>query len=73
MCMFCAAIPMTASMGVAVTARLQEKQSQTTKTEQKRLLLLIPPKIIMAILLLALIVCSAIYHIVIAPQTGIFV
>jgi hypothetical protein len=73
MCMFCAAIPMTASLGVAVTANRQKRRQQALKTEKPPITFIISPGKATTVLVITLVMSSAIYHTIIAPQTGVFI
>lgn len=70
MCTFCAAIPMSASIGAAVMGQQKEKRRQAAERGEP-----LPPNSVSAgkvtlVLTGGLIVCSAVYHLVIMPQTG---
>ncbi len=73
MCMFCAAIPMSASVGVALMGQQKEKRRQAEAHEESS-----PPNTVSAgkvtlVVTSGLIICSAVYHLVIMPQTGAIV
>jgi len=70
MCMFCAAIPMSASIGAAVIGQQKEKRRQAEADGEP-----LPPNSISVgkvtfVVTGGLIFCSAVYHLVIMPQTG---
>ena len=62
MCMFCAAIPMAASLGTAASARLRDKRKQAEARGEP------PPKIVFPIqkatvaVIAALVVSAGLYH-----------
>jgi hypothetical protein len=68
--MFCAAIPMSASIGAAVIGKQKEKRLEAQARGET------PPQSHMPIgkatlvVTGSLVVCSAVYHLVIMPQTG---
>jgi hypothetical protein len=70
MCVFCAAIPMSASLGAAMMGKQTEKRRQAEAHGNPS-----PPdaisvgKVTVAVTG-GLIVCSAVYHLVIMPRTG---
>ena len=70
MCMFCAAIPMSVSIGAAVIGKQKEKRLEAQTRGET------PPQSRMPIgkatlvVTGSLVVCSAVYHLVIMPQTG---
>lgn len=72
MCAFCAAIPMSASIG-SVLAR---KQSQGEKASDLIESASTPRKVSMRSVTVlvtgSLVVCSAIYHLIVMPRTGAF-
>jgi hypothetical protein len=70
MCVFCAAIPMSVSVGVAVAGKQKEKRQQAQEQGE----VLPPNPIAVGKVTLAvtggLVVCSAVYHLVVVPHTG---
>ena len=70
MCAFCAAIPMSASIGVVLARKQKERQheAETSETQPSRT----EPSIgkITVAVTGSLVVCSAIYHLVIMPRIG---
>jgi len=70
MCMFCAAIPMSASLGAALVGKRKERQ-RTAQAHGETLPVnyILTGKGIVAITG-SLLVCSAVYHLVIMPHTG---
>jgi hypothetical protein len=71
MCMFCAAIPMSASVGTALarkqTQRFIEAQANGQTPAKQRL----PMRNVTLAVTGGLIVCSAVYHLVVMPRTGV--
>lgn len=70
MCMFCAAIPMSASVGAALMGQQKEKRRQAEAHGEP-----LPPNPVSVgkvtlVVTSGLIVCSTVYHLVIMPQTG---
>ncbi len=63
MCSFCAAVPMSAAIGAAINGKQHRPQSAAPKP--------IPVGKITLAVTGSLIACSAIYHLLIAPHTGI--
>jgi hypothetical protein len=70
MCMFCAAIPMSVSIGAALAGK-QRRAFRDAQTQGKPLSIRRDsyPKTTLAVTG-GLLVCSAIYHLVIMPRTG---
>jgi hypothetical protein len=68
--MFCAAIPMSASIGAAVIGKQKEKrleaQSRGEISPQSR----VPIGKVTLVVTGSLVVCSAVYHLIIMPHTG---
>lgn len=70
MCMFCAAIPMSLSLGTAMAGK-QAKKLQNTEAQSKVLVgKPIPIGKVTIAVTGGLIICSGIYHLVIMPHTG---
>jgi hypothetical protein len=71
--MFCAAIPMSASVGAAVIGKQKEKtleaQSRGEISPQSR----VPIGKATLVVTRSLVICSVVYHLVIMPQTGAIV
>ena len=67
MCIFCAAVPMSAAIGAAISGKQHQPPESTKPTESKP----IPVGKITIAVTGSLIACSAVYHLVIAPHTGI--
>ena len=68
MCIFCAAVPMSAAIGTRIAGKQhQHHESAQTPTAAKP----IPVGKITIAVTGSLIACSAVYHLVIAPHTGI--
>jgi hypothetical protein len=68
MCIFCAAVPMTVSLGIATDARQHEREKQG-KAPARRAFRLKP---IFASLVIGLVLCAVIYHTTIAPRIGVW-
>lgn len=66
MCIFCAAVPMTVSAGIAANARQQE-QVKKGKIPARRVFRLKP---VFASLVIGLVLCAVVYHTVVAPRLG---
>ena len=64
MCIFCAAIPLSATMGAAAAGKQRQKRADLAPRP-------LPALKITAAVTGGLIVCSAVYHLVIYPHTGI--
>ncbi len=73
MCVFCAAIPMSASVGVTLArkqkARLREAKATDEEQQQSEL----PVGKITVVVTGSLVLCSAVYHLVIMPRVGTIV
>lgn len=71
MCMFCAAIPMSVSVGAALAGKQREKlhQAQIGGKTLSSIHRLPVGKTTLAVTG-GLLVCSAVYHLVIMPHTG---
>ncbi len=73
MCMFCAAIPMSATVGVTLArkqeVRLREAKASTNKPLQTE----VPVGKITFVVTGSLVICSAVYHLVIMPRVGMIV
>ena len=68
MCIFCAAVPMSAAIGARIAGKQhQHLESAQTTTPAKP----IPVGKITVVVTGSLIACSAVYHLLIAPHTGI--
>jgi len=68
--MFCAAIPMSATIGAALAGKQKERQRQAQHSSQSlpqnRIAIAKTTLMVMA----GLLVCSMIYHLVILPRSG---
>ncbi len=72
MCIFCAAIPLSATLGAAAAGKQQQKREvRVAETSSDPALRGVPALKIIAAVTGGLIVCSAVYHLVIYPHTGI--
>lgn len=70
MCMFCAAIPMSLSVGVALAGKEREKRHKTggnSRTSSAKYIVTYKGIVFVTG---GLVVCSAVYHLVIMPHTG---
>jgi hypothetical protein len=68
--MFCAAIPMSASVGVAVMGRQNEKRRQRVTHSEPLLSNPLSLGKVTLVVTGGLFICSAVYHLIIMPQTG---
>ena len=70
MCAFCAAIPMSASIGVVLARKqkVRQREESASETQPSRT----EPSIgkITVVVTSSLVVCSAVYHLVIMPRVG---
>jgi hypothetical protein len=66
MCIFCAAVPMTVSLGIATNARQHEHEKQ--KVAPFRRVLRLKP--VFAAIVIGLVLCAVAYHTAIAPRIG---
>jgi hypothetical protein len=69
MCMFCAAIPMSASIGAAVIGKQKAKRVEAQSRGQAPQNAIPVGKVVLAVTG-GLVICSAVYHLVLMPQTG---
>ena len=68
MCIFCAAVPMSAALGAAISGKQhQHPETAQAVTTAKP----IPVGKITVAVTGSLVACSVVYHLVIAPHTGI--
>ena len=70
MCMFCAAIPMSASVGAALTGKQKAKRLEAQARGESLPQESMPIGKLTLVVAGGLIVCSAAYHLVVMPQTG---
>lgn len=70
MCIFCAAIPMSAAMGAAIAGKQQEKRRQSQEIREELPIRNISVGKVTVVITGGLLVCSAVYHLVIMPNTG---
>jgi hypothetical protein len=70
MCVFCAALPVTVSVGAAVTAR-QKEQQREAKVHTESPPVRIPAGQMTVAVVVGVIVLSAIYHTVVMPRIGV--
>ena len=74
MCAFCAAIPMSASVGAALAGKRKRVGKQDEAAN--RIASLPDDKKIVQVTVLVtggLVVCSAIYHLIVMPRTGMII
>ncbi len=71
MCMFCAAIPMSASVGIALAGKQNEKRREGTKDGRNAMPTRLPMNKATLVVTGGLLVCSVVYHVIIMPRTGI--
>ncbi len=71
MCMFCAAIPMSASVGIALAGKQNEKRREGTKDGRNAMSTRLPMNKATLVVTGGLLVCSVVYHVIIMPRTGI--
>ncbi len=70
MCMFCAAIPMSVSVGVALAGKQTERNLQAQGRGEKLTSNQVPIGKLTAGVTGGLVICSVVYHLVIMPHTG---
>ena len=70
MCMFCAAIPMSAALGTAVTAKQAEKRRQAIAQGKRIRFTSLPVGKFSMAVTGGLVIGSVAYHLVIMPRTG---
>ncbi len=70
MCMFCAAIPMSVSVGAALAGKQSEKNLQAQSRGEALTSNRIPIGKLTAGVTGGLVICSVVYHLVIMPHTG---
>ena len=70
MCMFCAAIPMSAAMGTAITRKQKESHQSVIGQGEPTPHAVVPAGKITVAVTGGLIVCAAAYHLVVFPHTG---
>ncbi len=72
MCVFCAAVPLASSIGLAITHNDNEKKRDMKKRGQEPPRSLVSPAKVTTAVVATLLVGSAIYHLTIAPRIGIY-
>lgn len=70
MCMFCAAIPMSVSIGVAMSGKQTERKLRAQSRGEKLASNQIPIGKLTTGVTGGLVICSVVYHLVIMPHTG---
>lgn len=70
MCMFCAAIPMSAALGAAATAKRAEKRKETMPQAKGIRFASLPVAKVSIAVTGGLVIGSMVYHLVIMPRTG---
>lgn len=70
MCMFCAAIPMSAALGTVATAKHAEKRRQTVAQGQRTQFTSLPVGKVSMAVTGGLVIGSVVYHLVIMPRIG---
>ena len=73
MCIFCGAIPMSAAIGIAITGKQHQKREQIQVRSEASAPKNIPAGKMTIAITGSLVVCSAIYHLVIVPRTGVII
>lgn len=71
MCLFCAAIPMAASLGTASAGKQLEKRRECEARGEVPPKVLIPAGKATPVIVVGLLVSSAIYHTILMPRIGI--
>ncbi len=72
MCMFCAAVPLAGSIGIAITHKTNEKKREMQKRGEVPLPARVSPAKVTTAVVATLLVGSAIYHLAIGPRIGIY-
>ena len=72
MCVFCAAIPMTVSLGVAAKAKRTEQRNRAVALGEPPSKQFIPVEKVTIAAVGGLVLSAVIYHTVIAPKLGIW-
>ncbi len=72
MCVFCAAVPLASSIGLAITYNDKEKKRDMRKQGQVPPRTLVSPGKVTTAVVATLLVGSAIYHLAIGPRIGIY-
>lgn len=70
MCIFCAAVPLSASVGVAIAGKQRQQQLRAYENGKELPLAKFPTRRATVVITGSLLVCSAVYHLVIMPHTG---
>jgi len=73
MCIFCAAVPMSAAIGAAMTGKQHQRREQVQANGETIVEQPIPMGKITVAVTGTLIACSAVYHLVIVPRTGVLI
>jgi hypothetical protein len=72
MCMFCAAIPVTISLGAAAKAKQSEQRKQAEASGEPVPQWVIPVVKVTGVVVGSLVVSAVVYHTAIAPRIGIW-
>jgi len=72
MCTFCAAIPMSASVGSVLARKQSQREQASDLIESASTPRELPIRTITVLVTGGLVVCSAIYHLIVMPRTGAF-
>ncbi len=70
MCMFCAAIPMSASVGIALAGKQKKRLRQAGPSTTKPPRAEVPIARITVAVTGGLVVCAVVYHLAIMPRVG---
>ncbi len=72
MCVFCAAVPLAGSIGIAVTHQANEKKREMRQQGQVPARSRLSPAIVTMVVIMMLMSGSAVYHLVLGPRIGIY-
>ncbi len=72
MCIFCAAIPMTVSLGAVAKSKQNEQRKRAETQDQPARTSAVPVEKVTAAVVGGLIVGAVVYHTTIAPRIGIW-
>jgi hypothetical protein len=72
MCVFCAAVPLAASVGMAITYQDNEKKREMRQHGQVPPRSLVSPGKVTSAVVATLIAGSVVYHVAIGPRIGIY-
>ena len=72
MCVFCAAVPLAASVGMAITYQDNEKKREMRQHGQVPRRSLVSPGKVTTAVVAVLIAGSVVYHVAIGPRIGIY-